>query len=81
MKKLNKVFLIISLIVIASILTFGTMFSSLSFENAAAREIEVDEWNVYDSLDYGLYFYGPDSDQPIKAGTERTSPSFRRSFE
>lgn len=68
MKKSIKIIAVVTLIAVSFILTFSTIMSSVADNTAHAREILNDEWNVYDSLDYGLYFYGADSDQPIKAG-------------
>ena len=67
MKKMHKPFALLTLSVFVVALICAMIPSFDVAEVAEARQVYGDEWDVFDSFDYGLYFYSEDSDIPIKA--------------
>ena len=67
MKRVIK-FCIATVLLVSMVCAFLISFNfSIPADNAQAREIYNAEWDVFDELDYGLYFYNEDSDLPVKA--------------
>ena len=69
-KPISTIIVLTILVCVPASMLAAFGFNDAFSEFAQAREIYNTEWDVFDELDYGLYFYGEDSDLPVKAGTE-----------